>query len=132
MPKPKFTPWENEKRDLIYSTRIKSGYRSAEAFASKLTETGLKMEKDSYLRRERGETPITADEAWYYAYVLGITPMEALILYSRQPKDDGVLRYSKDAVKHSENIEEQLKRAKEENAQLKSALERLQNASVVF
>jgi len=101
MPKPKFAPWEDEKRNQIISQRVARGYRSAQAFADELAKNGLKSDKQSYLRRERGETQATADEIWYYAYVLGISPLEALDLFSRKPTSAGALAYAKDAVKHA-------------------------------
>lgn len=102
MPAPKFIPWEKKKRDLIDAKRTEEGYRSARAFTKRLEECGLKLGNDAYLRRERGETPITADEVWYYAYLLNITPLKALEMYSRIPDTGEVSLYAKDALKRSE------------------------------
>ena len=85
MPKPKFTPWERSKRNKIEYMRKEAGYNSAEAFANEVTRRGLKLEKDAYLRRERGETPVPADEIWYYSDVLGLPLAETLELFSRKP-----------------------------------------------
>ena len=102
MPTPRFTPWERRKRDLIDAKRTEAGYRSADSFTRKLRECGLKIGQDAYLRRERGETPITADEVWYYAYLLNISPMKALEMYSRLPESEDVFLYARDAIERSD------------------------------
>ncbi len=85
MPKPKFESWGEERSKDVRMARMKSGFWNAEKFAEALTDAGMKVSMQAYLRRERGETPITADEVWILADTLGISLMETLELYSRKP-----------------------------------------------
>lgn len=122
MPKPKYLPWGVEKRYEIKHVRENAHYYSADAYATKLTNCGLKIEKDAYFRRERGETPVLADEIWYYAYVLGITPLEALVLYSRMPEKEEVFLSAKDALKHFEEAEKALEEKEKQSEETSSVV----------
>ena len=85
MPKPKYESWGEERSWDIRMARIKNGYRNAEKFADALTDAGMKVSMQAYLRRERGETPVMADEIWILADTLGISLVETLELFSRKP-----------------------------------------------
>ena len=66
MPKPKYESWGEERSWDIRMAR-------------------MKVSMQAYLRRERGETPVMADDIWILADTLGISLVETLELFSRRP-----------------------------------------------
>jgi len=95
----KYGAWNRQKQHAIIGVRQDAGYNSTGDFSEALYGVGMKTGKDAYLRRERGETPVSADEIWYYSYLLKIPVMETLALFSRMPDDSNVALYAENAMK---------------------------------
>ena len=87
MPKPKYEPWDKAKTNQIKSKRVAAGLESPTEFSKALKTRGVDLSDQAYMRRERGETPMTVDELGAVSAVLGLTLQEAFELYSRPAND---------------------------------------------
>lgn len=83
MPSPKFDPWSKDKSNIIKGERIKRGFVSTDAMAAAIQKKGIRMEGQAYMRRERGRTPLTVDEAIAFAAATGMKVQDVAMLFTR-------------------------------------------------